>query len=130
MRSQVLGLRLGELEHEILGEARRVALDGLVEPARAHAVNLLMAAALDCYRTLFPKRMDANAYALKVGPASKSLGVVIRSAQWLGMGVAKAIMTAVAVPKRRKRGQIYFLCASSAFWSSSVKNTVWRLWPR
>lgn len=53
----------------------------------------LMAEGLDCYRILFPKGMDANEYALKVGPAAKSLGVVIRSAQWLGKGEAKNITT-------------------------------------
>ena len=34
----------------------------------------------------FPKGMDANDYALKVTPASKSLGVLIRKAEWLGNG--------------------------------------------
>ena len=58
----------------------------------------LMAEGLDSYRILFPKGMDANDYALKVGPASKSLGVVIRSAQWLGKGQAKPITTAEAMP--------------------------------
>ena len=42
---------------------------------------------LDCFRLLFPKGIDANAYACTVKPAQKSLGVVIRSAQWLGQGV-------------------------------------------
>jgi DNA primase len=42
---------------------------------------------IDCFRLLFPKGMDANAYACTVKPAEKSLGVVIRSAQWLGQGV-------------------------------------------
>jgi DNA primase len=42
---------------------------------------------LDCFRLLFPKGMDANAYACTVKPAEKSLGVVIRSAQWLGQGM-------------------------------------------
>jgi DNA primase len=46
----------------------------------------LMAQGLDCYRIQFPKGLDANEYALKVGPAPKSLGVAIRSAQWLGNG--------------------------------------------
>ena len=41
-----------------------------------------------CYRVQFPKGMDANAYALKVGPAAKSLGLVIRSAEWIGSGPA------------------------------------------
>lgn len=58
----------------------------------------LQAAGLDCYRVLFPKGMDANEYALKVGPAEKSLGVVIRSAQWMGKGAAKASISTVAEP--------------------------------
>ena len=41
-----------------------------------------------CYQLHFPKGMDANAYALEVRPANKSLGVVIRSAQWMGDGEA------------------------------------------
>ena len=49
---------------------------------------MLMEQGLDCYRILFPKGMDANEYALKVGPAAKSLGVAIRSAQWMGKGAA------------------------------------------
>jgi DNA primase len=48
----------------------------------------LTAAGLDAYRLQFPKGMDANEYALKVTPASKSLGLVIRKAQWLGKGEA------------------------------------------
>jgi DNA primase len=58
----------------------------------------LTAAGLDCYRILFPKGMDANEYALKVTPAAKSLGIVIRKAQWLGKGEPKPIATAVAEP--------------------------------
>lgn len=48
----------------------------------------LSAAGLDCFRLLFPKGEDANSYAHAVGPAAKSLGVVIRSAEWLGQGAA------------------------------------------
>jgi DNA primase catalytic core len=48
----------------------------------------LTAHGIDCYRIQFPKGMDANAYALSVQPASKSLGLVIRQAEWLGNGVA------------------------------------------
>jgi DNA primase len=55
----------------------------------------LIAEGLDGYRILFPKNMDANEYALKVGPAHKSLGVAIRSAQWLGKGKPKPLTTAV-----------------------------------
>ncbi len=51
----------------------------------------LLSEGLDCYRVLFPKGMDANEYALKVTPAVKSLGVAIRSAQWMGKGKPKPL---------------------------------------
>jgi DNA primase len=53
----------------------------------------LIAEGIDCYRIQFPRGMDANEYALKVTPAGKSLGLVIRKAQWLGNGAAKPIST-------------------------------------
>jgi DNA primase len=59
----------------------------------------LTAAGLDAYRIQFPKGMDANEYALKVTPAAKSLGLVIRKAQWLGKGEAPTrVMPLAAVP--------------------------------
>jgi DNA primase len=58
------------------------------ERAAQKLAQQLNEAGLDAYRILFPKGMDANEYALKVAPASKSLGVAIRSAQWLGKGAA------------------------------------------
>ena len=53
----------------------------------------LAAEGLDCFRLQFPMGMDANAYACAVKPAEKSLGVVIRSAQWLGQGAKPAVTT-------------------------------------
>ena len=50
----------------------------------------LIAQGLECYRIQFPKGMDANEYALKLKPAEKSLGLVIRKAVWLGKGPAPA----------------------------------------
>jgi hypothetical protein len=64
------------------------------ERAAEKLTKQLLAEGLDCYRILFPKGMDANEYALKVGPAAKSLGVAIRSAQWLGKGEAQPLRTA------------------------------------
>jgi DNA primase len=58
----------------------------------------LNAEGLDCFRILFPKGMDANEYALKVTPAAKSLGLVIRKAQWLGKGEPQPIRTTMATP--------------------------------
>jgi DNA primase len=46
----------------------------------------LMQAGIACFRIAFPKGMDANAYALSVTPASRSLGLLIRKAEWLGNG--------------------------------------------
>ncbi|MCF6252018.1 MAG: CHC2 zinc finger domain-containing protein [Methylococcaceae bacterium] len=56
----------------------------------------LIESGIDCYRIQFPKGMDANSYALQVQPANKSLGVVIRSAVWLGKGKYKTITTSIA----------------------------------
>ncbi len=46
----------------------------------------LSAEGLECFRVQFPKGMDANEYALKLTPASKSLDLVVRKALWLGKG--------------------------------------------
>ena len=63
------------------------------------AAQRLIAEDLECYRLLFPKGMDANAYACSVKPAEKSLGVVIRAAQWMGRG-AKALQATRPAPTR------------------------------
>jgi DNA primase len=59
------------------------------EAGNAAAVKLakrLAAEGFACWRCVFPKGMDANAYALSVQPAAKALGLVLRQAQWLGEG--------------------------------------------
>jgi DNA primase len=56
------------------------------EKGAAEVAQRLTAEGLDCYRIEFPKGMDANDYALKLTPAAKSLGVLIRKAAWLGQG--------------------------------------------
>ena len=38
---------------------------------------------LEIFRVLFPRAMDANAYALKVTPANKSLETALRGAEWM-----------------------------------------------
>lgn len=63
------------------------------ERATEKLTKQLIAEGLDCYRIVFPKGMDANEYALKVAPASKSLGVAIRAALWLGKGQPPPITT-------------------------------------
>jgi DNA primase len=64
--------------------------DDAGERGAVKASERLMAEGLECYRVQFPKGMDANEYALKVTPAAKSLGVLIRKAVWLGKGVPPA----------------------------------------
>jgi DNA primase len=59
----------------------------------------LMAEGLECWRIEFPRGMDANAYACKVQPAGKSLGLLIRQAVWLGNGVAPARAAERAQPQ-------------------------------
>ncbi|HHH43902.1 MAG TPA: toprim domain-containing protein, partial [Gammaproteobacteria bacterium] len=70
--------------------------DAAGETAAGQLSKTLLEAGIDSYRIHFPKGMDANAYALQVQPASKSLGVTIRSAIWLGKGRAPGKPTTTA----------------------------------
>ena len=54
--------------------------------AAAKLAEELMQMGVECFRVEFPKGMDANAYALKVTPAAKSLGVMLNRVAWLGKG--------------------------------------------
>lgn len=54
--------------------------------AAAALATQLMTEGLGCWRVEFPKGMDANAYALNVQPADKSLGLLLETARWLGPG--------------------------------------------
>jgi DNA primase len=58
------------------------------ERAAAKLAERLMTEGMECFRVQFPKGMDANEYALKVTPAAKSLGLLVRQAAWLGKGKA------------------------------------------
>jgi hypothetical protein len=54
----------------------------------AKLAERLAATGIGSWRVVFPKGMDANAYALKVTPAAKSLGLLLRQAAWMGEGDA------------------------------------------
>ena len=77
-------------EHNI----RRVLIaydrDEAGERGAAALTERLQAAEIACHRVEFPKGLDANAYALKVTPAVKSLGVLLRKAGGLSPGEAPA----------------------------------------
>jgi DNA primase len=74
--------------------------DDAGERGAVKVAEQLMAQGIECFRIQFPKGMDANEYALKVQPATKSLGLLIRKAVWLGKGTAPAQPSAepVAMP--------------------------------
>lgn len=58
------------------------------ERGAAKLAERLQAIGIDCFRVVFPKGMDANEYAAKVQPAAKSLGLLVRKAEWMGKGQA------------------------------------------
>ena len=66
--------------------------------AAAKLSEKLTGRGIACYRIQFAKGMDANEYALKVTPGAKSLGLAIRSAEWMGNGKAPERPT-VQVPE-------------------------------
>ncbi len=69
------------------------------ERAAVKLAGILMAEGMECLRIQFPKGMDANEYALKVTPAAKSLGLLVRQASWLGKGKAPSAVLGKA-PER------------------------------
>jgi DNA primase catalytic core len=60
--------------------------DDAGERAAQSLAEELLATGIECFRVQFPKNMDANEYALKVTPATKSLGMLLGKAAWLGKG--------------------------------------------
>ncbi len=63
----------------------------------------LQAEGIGCSRVQFPKGMDANEYALKVQPPAKALGLLLRTAVWMGNGkrpesVTSRVCAAVEAP--------------------------------
>jgi DNA primase catalytic core len=71
-------------------EAGDTAADALALKLSAHGIDSL--------RVLFPKGLDANAYALKVGPPDKNLGLVLQQAVPLGKAKASPGKMAPVVP--------------------------------
>jgi DNA primase catalytic core len=57
--------------------------DDAGDKAATALAERLGAAGIGAFRVNFPRGMDANEYALKVTPAEKSLGLLVRSAQWM-----------------------------------------------
>lgn len=68
------------------------------DKAAEKLASMLTGAGVECFRVVFPKGMDANEYARKLTPAAKSLEVVLRQAQWMGKGQAKAALAPMPVP--------------------------------
>ena len=58
--------------------------DAAGDRAASALSEVLATAGIASGRVEFPHGMDANAYALKVTPAAKSLGVLLRRAGWMG----------------------------------------------
>ncbi|NIA58000.1 toprim domain-containing protein, partial [Massilia sp. TW-1] len=62
--------------------------DDAGERAAQSLAERLRAEGFGVWRIQFPKGMDANEYGLKLQPSTKSLGILIRKAAWLGDGAA------------------------------------------
>ncbi len=55
---------------------------------------------IGCFRVAFPRGMDANEYALKITPASQSLALLVRTAEWVSgpTKLSVAAPASVALP--------------------------------
>lgn len=87
-------------EHVLIAYDRDEAGDKAAESL----AKKLTAEGIACSRVQFPKGMDANEYALKVQPPAKALGLLLRTAAWMGNGkrlesvTTTAASAAVAAP--------------------------------
>ena len=74
-------------------KAKRILIafdrDEAGERGAAKLAEKVLTLGIEARRIMFPKGMDANEYACRVKPASKSLGLLIRKAEWLGKGQAR-----------------------------------------
>ncbi|MBK9374070.1 MAG: toprim domain-containing protein [Holophagales bacterium] len=75
-------------EHVLIAYDR----DDAGDKAAESLAKKLTAEGIGCSRVQFPKGMDANEYALKVQPPAKALGLLLRTAVWMGNG--KPVITA------------------------------------
>jgi DNA primase catalytic core len=69
--------------HEIQRVIIAYDRDDAGDKAAAALAERLGAAGIGAFRVNFPRGMDANEYALKVTPPEKSLGLLVRSAEWM-----------------------------------------------
>ena len=84
------------------------------DTAAAAVAEKLLAAGIECHRVLFPRGMDANEYALKVQPASKSLDLVLRKAEWMGKGTASAMIELGSFEVAKEQGAALSLAAHTS----------------
>jgi len=68
------------------------------EKGAAEVAAQLAAHGVECLRVMFPHGQDANEYALKVTPADKSLGVLLRAAQPMGEVRSKPSVSSTIAP--------------------------------
>lgn len=80
-------------EHVLIAYDRDDAGDRAAESL----AKKLQVEGIGCSRVQFPKGMDANEYALKVQPPAKALGLLLRTAAWMGNGKRPESVTTAAV---------------------------------
>jgi len=84
--AHIKAMKAHAIERVLIAYDRDEAGEGAAQKLSKQFIDM----GIESYRIHFPKGMDANEYALAVTPANKSLGLVIRKAQWLGAGKAPA----------------------------------------
>ena len=69
------------------------------DKAAAALADKLGSEGIGCFRVLFPRGLDANAYALKVQPAAKSLDLLLKKAEWMAGPTRRQVPVASAAAK-------------------------------
>ena len=74
----------GLLEHQVKKVYLAYDRDEAGKKAALKLAEKLISEGIECYRVQFPHQMDANSYACQAGDPERSLGQLIRSAEWMG----------------------------------------------
>ncbi len=105
-------LRMAGVERVLIAFDR----DDAGDRAASELAGRLKEEGFGCFRVQFPHGLDANEYALKVTPATKSLGLLIRTAEWMDEGRAPVRKIASTAPETSEdeRDSPLILAASPA----------------
>jgi DNA primase len=112
-------------EHKIKRVLIAYDRDSAGDKGAASVAEKLAPLGIGVYRVNFPKGMDANAYALAVTPAAKSLGALLRAAEWMRVHDVDYPRSALIVRKGKgNKDRVVPLGERAKVWMAAYRDQV------